>query len=818
MRIEDHNDAALTAYALGELPPDEAAAVEARLETDAAAREQVEQIRATANLLERALATEDEPSHHQERRAMGWINSQRWINMAAAAAVVTGLGIGIVLMEQAPEPRLIAVGEMAQPAETANDAANRDVTAPQPMLVDDMAGEDHAAEDAPTQYEVARQEQRQLLEFRFNEAIEEANQAIAVGDFTAARAALQRMRTVRNTNPLIFESGELNAMDQRIRQLDHEINQRSALASQSHRQLDRATVEAQRRASSAGEEATSLAERRRREVELPAQQQGQTGGQVPAAVPASPGLIGGGGEPYFDAYGAKPAELPNQFHLYGRYAPPVDREAYDRIVDNDFLRPGESPLSTFSVDVDTASYANVRRFLNNGQLPPPDAVRIEELINYFRYDYEAPDVSADVPFAADIEVASAPWNPKHRLVRIGLQAADVDPAQRPEANLVFLVDVSGSMNSPDKLPLVQHGLRVLAEQLDGRDRVAIVAYAGSSGVVLPATAGDDSDAIRRAINSLQSGGSTNGAAGIQQAYDIARQNFREGGVNRVILATDGDFNVGITDRGQLTRLIEKEAKSGVFLTVLGFGQGNLQDATMEELSNRGDGFYAYIDSDREAERVLGERMLSTVQAVAKDVKIQVEFNPQQVAAYRLIGYANRLLEDRDFNDDTKDAGDVGAGHQVTAFYEIIPVGVPLPGEDAAEAIAPPIDELKYQQPAAPTTVPAGDDSGELMTVKLRWKAPSAAKAPGTSQRVAWTVTDGGISFDEADADLKFAASVAGFGMLLRDSAHRGDLTWEKLEAALRPYAEQLERARLDSEGARRLEFVNLVRQAAALAR
>ncbi len=534
-----------------------------------------------------------------------------------------------------------------------------------------------------------------------------------------------------------------------------------------------------------------------------------------------------------------------------------NREAYDRLVDNAFLRPGESPMSTFSVDVDTASYANVRRFLTNGQLPPPDAVRIEELINYFQYDYPQPE-SPEIPFAADIKVTSAPWNPKHRLVRIGLQAADVKAEDRPGANLVFLIDVSGSMQDVDKLPLVQRGMRTLVDQLDERDSVAIVVYAGNSGVVLPATNGANADTIRAAIDRLQSGGSTNGAAGIEQAYQVARENFREGGVNRVILATDGDFNVGITDRGQLTRLIENEAETGVFLTLLGFGTGNLQDATMEELSNKGDGFYAYIDSDREADRVLGERMISAVQAVAKDVKIQVEFNPQQVGAYRLIGYANRLLEDRDFNDDTKDAGDTGAGHQVTAFYEIIPPAVmtenvdeetarlrevikhlqaaqasagqgedgttPFAAEIAAaeerlkalmsSQLAPPTDELRYLQP---TTVPA-EVSDELMTVKLRWKSPDEKKVQGTSEKVEWPVTDAGAMFADADADVQFAASVAGFGMLLRGSPYAGDWEWATLAEQLEPLKKTFENARLDAEGMRRAEFIELVDRAATMSK
>ena len=356
--------------------------------------------------------------------------------------------------------------------------------------------------------------------------------------------------------------------------------------------------------------------------------------------------------------------------------PPANRESYDQVEDNRFHRAAKTPLSTFSVDVDTAGYSNLRRFLNDGELPPRDAVRIEELINYFRYDYPAP--VGDVPFSVTTELAACPWNRRHQLALIGLRGRTIPAAEPLARNLVFLIDVSGSMNEPAKLPLVRHGLRLLARELTAEDRVAIVVYAGSSGLVLPSTPGDRREVIDAAIANLAAGGSTNGAAGIQLAYRTARQHFIAGGVNRVILATDGDFNVGVTSRHELEQLIETERASGIFLSVLGVGTGNLQDGTMEMLADKGNGNYSYLDSLGEARRVLVEQAAGTLITIAKDVKIQVEFNPAAVSGYRLIGYENRRLEDEDFNDDAKDAGDIGAGHTVTALYEIVPAGQQVP--------------------------------------------------------------------------------------------------------------------------------------------
>ncbi len=483
---------------------------------------------------------------------------------------------------------------------------------------------------------------------------------------------------------------------------------------------------------------------------------------------------------------AKPSPMMRREMVKGRMGPPAsiapsspapmaydtdnglegkNTEAYARIDDNPFHRVATAPLSTFSVDVDTASYANLRRFLREGSLPPKDAVRIEEMINYFTYDYPQPQKGE--PFSITTEVTASPWNDKLSLVRIGLKAPAIDDAKVPARNLVFLLDVSGSMSSPNKLPLLRQAMTLLVNQLRPQDKIAIVTYAGNAGLVLPATNGREKDTIRSAIARLEPGGSTNGAAGIELAYQIAEANAIKGGINRVILATDGDFNVGTTSEGDLTRLIEKKRERGVFLTVLGFGMGNLKDATMEKLADRGNGNYAYIDDLDEARKVLVKEAGATLVTVAKDVKLQIEFNPATVAGYRLIGYENRLLRDEDFNDDKKDAGDIGAGHSVTALYEIVPAGVPVP--------AAKVDDLKYQQKPAPAPASA---SQELLTVKIRYKEPDGK----TSKLLARPLPNNKVELAKTSVDLRWAAAMAGFGMMLRESPHRGNMSWLQVQA------------------------------------
>jgi Ca-activated chloride channel homolog len=472
-------------------------------------------------------------------------------------------------------------------------------------------------------------------------------------------------------------------------------------------------------------------------------------------------------------------------------------EDYNHVVDNPFLRVRDEPLSTFSVDVDTASYANIRRFLDHGALPPKDAVRIEEMLNYFTYNDAPP--RDDAPFAVHVEVAGCPWNADHRLARIGLMGRPIDNDRRPPSNLVFLVDVSGSMDMPNKIPLLKTSLQKMVQNLGENDRVAIVVYAGASGLALPSTSCARKLDIVTALDNLHAGGSTNGGAGLQLAYDTAVQSFIKNGSNRVILCTDGDFNVGVTSKGDLTRLIESKAKSGVFLSVLGFGMGNIKDNTLEMLADKGNGHYAYIDSLREALKVLVVEMGSTLVTIAKDVKIQVEFNPAHVAAYRLIGYENRLLNKQDFNDDTKDAGEIGAGHHVTALYEIVPQGKDhgLPGVDPLE-----FQKAKPAEQDLAAEMDLAAERPESMLVKLRYKAPDG----DTSKLIKLGVVDKGTSYGKASDDFTFASAVAGFGMLLRDSPNKGGLTYDAvLELASSA-------ASTDAHGYRR-EFLTLVHKA-----
>jgi Ca-activated chloride channel family protein len=468
------------------------------------------------------------------------------------------------------------------------------------------------------------------------------------------------------------------------------------------------------------------------------------------------------------ALGRAMAQAVREDESYRIRREPWNTEEYGHTDENPFLAVSAHPLSTFSIDVDRASYSNVRRFLTQGQSPPRDAVRIEELVNYFPYDYAGPE--GDAPLAIHTEVAAAPWKPAHRLLRIGLQAKRIDTRGLPPSNLVFLIDVSGSMDMPNKLPLLKSSLTLLVNTLRPQDRVAIVVYAGSAGLVLPSTAGDQQATILSAIDRLEAGGSTAGGAGIKRAYDEAVANFIRGGNNRVILATDGDFNVGVSSDGELVRLIEEKRRTGVFLTVLGFGEGNLKDSKMEQLADHGNGNYAYIDNLLEAKKTLVHELGGTLFTVAKDVKIQVEFNPARVQAYRLIGYENRLLADEDFADDTKDAGEIGSGHSVTALYEIIPVGA----ETDVTVRTP--DSLRYQTVRTPRG--AGNGS-ELLFVKLRYKEPDGDRSRVLTQPVADVVSR------NPSAEFRFQSAVAEFGLLLRASEHRGTASYEEVIATAR---------------------------------
>lgn len=476
------------------------------------------------------------------------------------------------------------------------------------------------------------------------------------------------------------------------------------------------------------------------------------------------------------------------------YADGMNAEEYKEIAENNFKTVSESPLSTFSIDVDAASYSNMRRYINKGELPPADAIRTEELINYFSYDYPQP--TGNDPVKITTEVGACPWNVKHRLVRIGLKAKEIPTDKLPVSNLVFLIDVSGSMYGPQRLGLVQSSLKLLVNNLRDEDRVAIVVYSGSAGEKLPSTSGSDKQKIREAIDELTAGGSTAGGAGIKLAYKIAKQNFVKGGNNRIILCTDGDFNVGVSSDEGLEKLIEQERKSGVFLTVLGYGMGNYKDSKMQVLAEKGNGNHAYIDNLQEANRVLVNEFGATMHTVAKDVKLQIEFNPSQVQAYRLIGYESRLLKDEDFNNDAKDAGEMGAGHTVTAFYEVVPAGI-------KSDFTGKVDDLKYQKtkPAPAVT----NNSKELLTVKLRYKAPDG----NTSKKIEQPLIDD--KKEKVSSDFRFASAVAMFGQLLRDSDFKGDATYDKVISLAKTSLDN------DEKGYRR-EFIRLAETAEGLAK
>jgi len=476
----------------------------------------------------------------------------------------------------------------------------------------------------------------------------------------------------------------------------------------------------------------------------------------------------------------------NRFHIGGvRYIQgDWNTENYSTIHENGFKNAKMNPLSTFSIDVDNASYSNVRRFINQGTLPPTDAVRIEEMINYFSYNY--PEPSGQHPFSVTTELSHCPWNQDHYLMHVGLKGKSIDKSELPASNLVFLLDVSGSMSSPNKLPLVKKAFRLLVNELRPTDRVAIVVYAGAAGKVLDSTPGDEKNEILKALDRLNAGGSTAGGAGLKLAYKIANENFIEDGNNRIILASDGDFNVGVSSTSEMERLVEKERENGVFMTVLGFGMGNIKDDKMETIADKGNGNYAYIDNIREARKVFITEFGGTLFTVAKDVKFQLEFNPKHVKSYRLVGYENRLLNDEDFNDDSKDAGEMGAGHTVTALYEIVPVG--------ADYESPSVDPLKYQT----SKTISGKTSNELLTIKLRYKEPKSKKSKLMELPVRNKLQS------NTSENFRFSAAVASFGMLLRNSEFLGETT---VDSVLRLAKDA---KGFDDEGYRS-EFIQLVK-------
>jgi Ca-activated chloride channel homolog len=767
----DPDDPRLTAYALGELEGGEAAQVAAAVAADPSLQTVVEEIRATAGRLTDALEAEPLPElarpvhlepYHTVRPARVF-RFPYWKVAALAAAACFAV--------------VLALREVPQ----AEKDAKRKTTA----LTGQVAAKPSAAVDAS----VAQVQPSNHIDIQFPKAAENGPPALPAQP-AQNETSDQWGLVVPNPSPAAeapaVDSAGRAGSDTRIQKAEARKTwgRITALGTASDRSVGGKADEAEAHFYGAPQGKSSIAENT------------LAGTRVRTDLKDSSSVITIVTSRTMVDTGATNAASAPTGQLF-------NTEAYDYVPDNDFLDAAQNQLSTFSVDVDTASYSNVRRFLVNNQRPPRDAVRIEELVNYFTYDYAAPKPADQDPFAASLEVAAAPWEPTHRLVRIGLKGRELASADRPAANLVFLIDVSGSMGEPNKLPLVQESLRTLVEQLKPEDHVAIVTYAGTSGLALPSTSVSHRQEILDVIDGLSAGGSTNGAMGIQLAYDVAKANFIAGGVNRVILSTDGDFNMGVTDRGNLVRLIEEKARSGVFLTALGFGMGNYKDATLEQLADKGHGAYAYIDSAHEARKVLAEQVSGTLAVIAKDVKVQVEFNPARVQAYRLIGYENRLLKKEDFNNDKLDAGDIGAGHTVTALYEVIPAGVEWKPEST-------VDPLKYQSPGFQVQgsesgkhhAEPGTPNAELLTVKLRYKAPDG----NASKLLVFALTDRGTVFADASSDFKFAAAVAGFGMVLRDSPHRGATT---LDAVLRWAAGGLS----SDAGGYRAEFISLVKRA-----
>lgn len=493
-----------------------------------------------------------------------------------------------------------------------------------------------------------------------------------------------------------------------------------------------------------------------------------------------------------DNCGLEKDDKTGTYNLTNQNHSEYNTEEYDRIYENGYLEAIKEPMSTFSIDVDAASYSNTRRFITQGAKPPKDAIRIEEFVNYFSYDYESPKNGQ--PFQMNTELSECPWNTEHQLLHIGIQGKEIEKGEHLPSNLVFLIDVSGSMSSPNKLPLLKKSFQLLLNQLDKNDRIAIVVYAGAAGLALPSTTCNNSDQIMNAINNLTAGGSTAGGEGINLAYKIATENYLSKGNNRIILATDGDFNIGVSSNGSLTRLIEEKRESGVFLSVIGFGSGNYKDSKMEQIADKGNGNYYYIDNLFEAKKVLVTELGGTLYTIAKDVKIQVEFNPAKVQNYRLIGYENRALNNEDFANDKKDAGELGAGHSVTALYEIIPtIGVSLETMNVA---------YKYQQTSIKDSA---FDSNEIATLRLRYKKPNET----TSNLIEENIYDNNIDFNNSSNNFKFSAAVAAYGLILRDSEYKGKATFSQVLSLANSSMG------IDKEGYRH-EFVRLVGLAEAL--
>ena len=772
-------DPRLMAYALGELTdPKEIEAVESLLQGSPGLRREVESLRATAELIQLELEQEPCPSLAPHQLAgLGepppsrspWPrvrpgNGSWWFpaGLATAAALAVMVSAAILFLQETEEPPLSAGLQQPEPAVDEAPAVSGRIT----KQAHDPTGPDPDAA-VPPQGEDPPQGLVQIAP----EPPKTVSPAPPAGQDSSGPSLPVPAETAVVSENLDASAGSGTPLVSRVggRVIEPREIPRSRIVKP--RKIPGSRIIGPRaRAEGIFEERYSLRERLRRR---------RARSRMLPSAPFSPSAAV---RANLDERPAMPAPVPSR----------SSTEDYRYREENPFRKVVREPLSTFGIDVDTASYANVRRFLRQGSLPPKDAVRIEEMVNYFSYTYGAP--SGENPVAVLMDLVRAPWKQEHLLLRIGIQAETIDPAERPPGNLVFLLDVSGSMRPADKLPLLKRAMRLLIKNLGEKDRVAFVTYAGESAVVLPSTPCDRKEEIFRALEHIMAGGPTNGEAGIREAYATAAAHFIPGGTNRVILATDGDFNLGMTDEGSLIRLIRNQARSGIFLSVLGLGTGNYKDAALESLANRGNGNFAYLDSLEEARKVLVRELGATLVTVAKDAKIQIEFNPARVDSYRLIGYENRALRHEEFNDDTRDGGEIGAGHQVTVLYEIVPAGTGSP--------AGRVDPLKYQTPPAPNR--AGD-AGEWLTLKIRYKPPDQDQ----SRLLEFTHSGSAAGFADAAPDFRFASAVAAFGMILRDSPHRGTATLEQVLGWAQAAAG-------DDPHGYRGEFVRLARKAMVL--
>ena len=789
------DDQRLTAYALGELEAEESAQIEALLKENPSMVDEVAAIRETASLLENELTADSTLQLSDEQRSRviaggdepgekivhpgpdAFSRTSRWLGITAAAACVMAVSaIGIkqflfeekqAVMENTAQDRMVA-SNYAEDKRAMLPPINEAVELGHDSLSDK---EEEASKNDP----FAAADEMRGLTLR---AKEEGDAILAPFAAPVEKKVFQQQVAQSKPGPATVPSAIMSA---------------KAAAEIGLKVADEASIgSAQGQAFLQGRVQRNASLNRKR----------TKGALSKSATRSLKPLdqierIGAGGD---DSFLEEKEGIKN---LHFKQRADAKGERFGQLYDTPFFDAFERPLSTFAVDVDTASYANMRRYIGrHGQLPPTDAIRVEELINYFDYDYPQPEEKSH-PFSVNLEVAACPWEKGHRLVRVGLKAREMNPEKRPASNLIFLIDASGSMNSSLKLPLLKSSLAALTRNLTEDDRIGIVIYAGNAGVALDPVHGDLKEKIIDVIDGIGTGGGTNGAGGIRVAYDLAAKNYIKGGTNRVILATDGDFNVGITNNGELAKFVkDRSEQDGIFLTALGFGEGNINDERLEQIANKGNGEYYYIDSEKEGRRVLVDKLSSTLVNVAKDVKIQVDFNPAKVESYRLIGYANRRMKAQDFRNDKKDAGEIGAGHTVTALYQIVPVGAK--GREQAVAAAKP--ESRYlKKPGEEVREAALVDSDELLTVALRYKAPEAGLEDKATE-FSVGLRDSMKGWEDSSQDFRFAASVAGFGMQLRDSEYRGMLDYDLLlELAGEGVGE-------DRNGLRK-EFIELVRKA-----